>query len=57
MNYIIVYRIDEGALSAVTDDFDQICEFHSLDEAEEYCENNRLFQSGQASYFICEFPI
>lgn len=55
MNYVILYRVNEGKVEAVLiEDSNDVAEFSSIDRACSYVDRNVLFTSGQASYQIVE---
>lgn len=54
MSCIIVYRVDNGSVEFVANTLGALAVFPHRDAAIAYCENNKLFQSGQASFQIVE---
>lgn len=51
---VILYRINDGKVQAISNADDTIATFPDCDAAERYCAKNPLFQSGQAAWQIVE---
>jgi len=55
---VILYRINKGPYIEIVRDIedgtDEIALFPNIDVAVDYCNNNKLFNSGQADYQIVE---
>lgn len=51
---VILYRINEGKVQAISNADDTIATFPDRDAADRYCTKNPLFQSGQAIWQIVE---
>lgn len=52
---VILYNLPHNnKIYAVMDDDEEICVFNSMDDALNYTDTNKLFQSGQANFQIVE---